>query len=466
MTQTLRQSIEILQLSTLELSEKISNELLENPILEEESASFSPTSLTPENEMLGRISQRLSGGEDGLQRREESYFGDDYSDTGYSGVPDDDRKRKYIENAVAQEETLKDHLLWQARLSILDEKDLEIVESIITSINDSGFLTHSLETLAEENSLPLEELSRLLRIIQNFDPVGCGSGSVQETLLVQAAHFFPEDRVLPLILRDHFTDLERLQYERIARSLGLTMGDVIQKSKIIQNLDPFPGRQYSSRNVRYVIPDIEVRYIDEEILITFNDEWVPKIRINSYYAALLRKKNIEKNLKEYIQDKLQSAKHLIRNLSSRRDTIQRVVKAIMERQKDFLMKGPGNLKPLTHTEIAGELDLHESTVSRATSGKFVQTSWGVFELKYFFVSRVKSSDEDDRSSDEAMNLIKDVVASEDPQNPFTDEEILAKLNKSGIEVARRTIAKYRGILGIPPSNKRKKINMIKTEESL
>jgi RNA polymerase sigma-54 factor len=270
---------------------------------------------------------------------------------------------------------------------------------------------------------------------------------------------------LNLILLNYFNDLEKLNYDRIAKGLNISINDIIQKTKIIQTLDPFPGRQYASKKIRYIIPDIEVKCIDDEIIINLNDDWVPKIGINTFYINLLRKKNIEKNVKEYIQEKMQSAKYLMKNISSRRDTIIKVVKSIMEQQVEFLKKGPGHLKPLIHTDISSKVGLHESTISRATSNKFVQTSWGVFELKYFFVSRIKSSDEN-ISSDEVMNLIKDILSGENPENPFSDEDILVKLKKSGIEVARRTISKYRGLLNIPSSNKRKKLNLIKTQESL
>lgn len=465
LTQSLRQSIEMLQLSTVELAEKISEELIENPVLEEGETASLPAPDAEQGNLLSRVSQELTGDESLYQRKEEqknTY--EDSSDSGYAGgIEDEDRQRKFIENVVAQEETLKEHLMEQARLTVKDDAELRLLESIITSLDDNGFLKESPEEIARENSVSLEEARRCVALVSAFDPIGCGVRDVRESLLAQASFFYPGDEVLEKILRDYFKELENLNYDRIASGLHISIQEVIRKGKQIQNLDPFPGRQYSNRITRYIIPDVEVRYLDGEILVGLNDDWVPKIRINAYYNDLLRKKSIDKNLKEYIKDKIQSARYLMKNISSRRDTIIRVVGAIMARQKDFLLKGPGFLKPLTHQEISREVELHESTISRVTSNKFVQTSWGVFELKYFFVSRLKSTNEEDHSSDKVMNLIRDIVGNENPENPFSDEDILKRIKKSGINIARRTIAKYRGILNIPPSNKRKKINRIKTE---
>ncbi len=467
LTQSLKQSIELLQLSTIELSQRISEELVENPVLEEDTVSVLPSISSDESEFINEISRRLSGERDDYRAEEEERI--DYSEipeSGFSGNWDDDKKKNLIESAVAQGETLKEHLLWQARVTARSDREFGYYEYIITSIDDSGFLTLGHEEIAGHLSIPPAKVSQIIAQINGFDPIGCGVRTIRESLLVQAAHFHPDDRVLRAILEEHFVDLEKLNYEKIARALNASPEEIIARSRIIQNLDPFPGRQYSSRETRYITPDIEVKYIDGEIIISLNDDWIPTIRINSYYINLLQKKSIEKNLREYIQDKIQSARYLMKNISSRRETILKVVRAIMEHQVEFLAKGPGHLKPLVHTDIAQELGLHESTISRVASNKFIQTGWGVFEMKYFFVSRIRSENEEDRSSDEVMNLIKDIVAQEKPDKPYSDEEIVAILKKTGIDVARRTIAKYRGMLGIPPSNKRKKLNMIKAKGSL
>jgi RNA polymerase sigma-54 factor len=463
LTQSLRQSIELLQLSTIELAEKISEELVENPILEEEGASMTPSADNEDGEALLKLNRKLSGDDVSPAPERESDYNDETGESVHFSEPDDGKKQ-FIENAVIQEETLKDHLLWQARLSAGNDREQAVLESLITSIDDSGFLTDDPENIASENGFDFEEVKKAVRVINGFDPVGCGVRSVQDTLLVQAEYFYPLDSLLRVILKDYFSDLEKLNHEKIGRSLGVPIREVGLKSKLIQSLDPYPGSQYSPKKTKYIIPDIEVKFIDNNLIISMNDDWVPKIGINSYYINMIRKKNIEKKLREYIQDKMQSAKYLIRNISTRRDTILKVVKSIMEHQTEFLIKGPGHLRPLIHTDISGEVGLHESTVSRVTSNKFVQTPWGVFELKYFFVSRIKSGETGEVSSDEVMNLIKDIISQENPLMPYSDEMVLARLKTSGIEVARRTVSKYRGILNIPSSGKRKKMNMIKIQE--
>ena len=466
LTQSLKQAIELLQLSTIELSERLSEELLNNPVIEESSQSTTDIEINDDS-LLASINQNLSGDESVFNKDEERLlkYGD-YSDSSYSQSSDDDRKRSYLESVVAHEESLTEHLQWQAHLIASNTKELAIYDSIITSLDENGFFTDNVSALAKEFGVSRKKITDIIAKINYFDPVGCAVKNVQESLIVQAGHFYPDDMTMHKILNSHFGDLEKLDYEKISKGVNVSINTVIQKSKLIQGLDPFPGRQYSVREVRYIIPDIDVKLIDGELIVTLNDDWIPGIRINSYYVRILKKKSIEKKLKDYIQDKLQSARYLIKNISSRRETIIKVVTAIMQVQREFLEKGPGNLKPLTHIEIADMIGMHESTVSRATAGKFVQTSWGVFELKYFFVSKLKSQNNDNKSSDQVMGLIKNIIDNEDSMKPLSDEDIVMMLKKNGINIARRTISKYRGILQIPPSNKRKKINMIKSEGTL
>ncbi|MFW5770288.1 MAG: RNA polymerase factor sigma-54 [Spirochaetota bacterium] len=463
LTQSLRQSIEILQLSSIELAEIISEELQQNPVLEEEGSSTVP-SVADADGAVDSANKELSGDESINRQREDHLLQyEDSSDSGLTSYYDDERKRKFLENAVAQEESLQQHLLAQAHEHPIDDRDISLFENIITAIDERGFVNNTTAEIAAHNDVSEDRVLQVLETIQLFEPVGCGVFSVQESLLVQARQQYPEDTLLHSILEKYFKELENLKYDEIAKKMRITIRDVIERSNLIQNLDPFPGQRYSSKKITYIIPEVEVQYIDGDIIITLNDDWVPSIRINSYYLNMMKKKNIEKKLKDYIQDKMQSARYLIKNVSSRRDTILRVVRAIMEHQKDFLISGPGNLNPLTHAVIAEEVGLHESTVSRTTTGKYVQTPWGVFELKYFFVNRIHSQSSTDYSSDRVMSLIKDIVAQEKPDKPYSDEDILYRLEKAGVKIARRTIAKYRDVLGIPASGKRKKLNMIKAE---
>ena len=464
MTQSLKQAIELLQLSTVELYERISRELVENPVLEEDGGMVeSPDERGPAN--FEGVARNLSGDESISDKRDErrSNF-EDSSDAGFPGDGDDDKNRNYLEHAVTREESLIEHLLWQARLTACDERELSVYETIITSLDGNGFLSADTEKLLGKD-LEDGSIKKVVSALQLFDPVGCAAKDVRESLAVQCRHFYPADGTIVRMVTECFTHFEKLDYKKISESLNIPLSMVLEKSRILQGLDPYPGRQYSNRTIRYIMPDIDVKLIDGEIIVSLNDDWIPGIHVNSYYISLIKKKNIEKKLKDYIQDKMQSARYLVKNISNRRNTILRVVGSIMEHQREFLVRGPGHLKPLTHGEIAKEVNMHESTVSRVTSNKYVQTSWGVYDLKYFFVSRIKSSTgNDDASSDEVMNLIRDIIDREDPGRPCSDEDIVRIAGKAGIEVARRTVAKYRGILGIPTSNKRKKINKIKPEE--
>jgi RNA polymerase sigma-54 factor len=464
MTQSLKQAIELLQLSTIELYERISKELVENPVLEEDPSAAS-ASVGDESDPMAGVVRNLNGDESLLARRDEKRVNyEDASDAGYPGSEDDDKKRDYLESIIAHEESLSEHLMWQARLTACDECELNIYQTIITSLDENGFMKEDPACLLNENCVS-EKIAKIIAAIQLFDPVGCAVRNVQESLAVQCRHFYPSDAALQKIIDDCFDHFEKLDYRKISRKLNLPVEEVVEKSKQIQNLDPYPGRQYSNRTIRYIIPDIDVRLVDGEIIVSLNDDWIPGLRINSYYISLLKKKNIEKKLRDYIQVKMQSARYLVRNISNRRNTILKVVERIMEHQRVFLERGPGHLKPLTHGEIAKEAGLHESTVSRVTSNKYVQTVWGVYNLKYFFVSKLKSSSGGDvASSDAVMNLIKDIIDRENAARPLADEEIVKILGKAGMKVARRTVAKYRGNLCIPPSGKRKKINKIKTEE--
>lgn len=465
LTQHLIQSIEMLQLSTIELSEKISKELIENPVLEEENTSLCPSTNSEDGDIASVVSMELNGIESVYHRREEKRLSyENLSDNGYSTGFDDDRKRQFIENAVIHEEPLEEHLIWQARLVANDEKEFDLLNRIITYIDERGFLTIDNAKLAKENSISTEEIEKAALIVSNLDPIGCGVQTVQESLIIQSMCLYPDDEIVITILKEYYEEIEKLDYNKISKGLDLSLNIVLEKCTLIHNLDPFPGLQFSAKKTIYIFPDMEVKFIDGEVIIILNDDWIPKIRINPYYSKFLRTKNIDDNSKEYIKKRIQSGKHLIGNIQNRRETITRVVKAIMEHQIEFLKKGTGHLRPLIHTDIAEEVGLHGSTISRVTSNKFIQTSWGIFKLKYFFVSKLRSYNDIEHSSDEIMTLIKDIISNENPLNPYSDEDILKRLQKLNINIARRTISKYRGILDIPSSSIRKKLNFINSRE--
>ena len=452
MTQSLRQSIEMLQMSAMELSELITQEFMENPMLED------VTSPRDEDLLEDIINQNLSG-ESNENLKPEGDTPENSYDADTIKEYDEDGKRDYLESVVSKHESLKEHLLWQAKMTAKDEDELTIYEEIITLLDDDGFLKkEDYDSFSGNNG-------EILKNIHYFDPVGCATSDIKESLIVQTRYFFPEDSLLLDILEKHFEDLEKLDYAAISKSMELPLNEVIEKSKLLQNLNPFPGRSFSKNEIKYIIPDLEVKLMDGEIIITLNEDWIPNIRLSNQYMNLLKNKNLNKEQQEYLNNKLQSAKILLKNIEGRRETILKVVRSIMNHQRAFLEKGPGNLKYLTHHEVAKEVNVHESTVSRVCNNKYVQTPWGTYELKYFFVSRIKGASDvhnDEQSSDLVKGLIQSLIASEDPENPYSDEELVNILKEKGVTVARRTVAKYRDMLNIPASGKRKKINMIKS----
>lgn len=453
-TQSLRQSIEMLQLSTVELAELINQEFLENPLLEE-TDSVSGTDTLEDD-----LNRKLSGDDDGYSSlmEEEIYTSPDTVKS--ADGSEDDRKRSFIENAVSTSVSLKDHLLWQARMTAGDEAEYYRFEEVITLLDENGFLPANWRDYLKPG-----EIENIVTTIQSFDPVGCATDSIKESLLVQAINFYPDDKILHDMIENYFRDIEKLDYANIAKVTGWNISVIVEKSRLLQNLNPYPGSSFASKEIKYIIPDIEVKLVEEEIVITLNDDWLPGIRISPYYRNLITRKEAGKEQNDYLTAKLQSAKSFLKNISTRRETIFKVAVAIMERQREFLEMGPGHLKYLTHHDIAEETGVHESTVSRVSAGKYVQTSWGVFELKYFFVSKIKTAqknEEGNNSSDRVRGLLLEIIASENPENPFNDEELVVILKERGVAVARRTIVKYRDMLNIPSSNMRKKINMIKS----
>jgi len=378
MTQAMRQQIEILQLSTIELVETINEELETNPILEVEEKIDVDTGENDADHLSSELERELSHDDLDTQSATLDMPDDDYSE--YSG--DEDRKRQFIENAIAHSKTLTEQLVEQAHLLLLSNEQSLLVERVITSLDENGFFTSDPISFAKETGASSEQLEEAIRIVQTLEPIGCAARNLGESLLVQARFKYPEDQILIAIIRDYFDLLSSLMYEKIARALDVSIDEIKGRSRLLQSLSPYPGRAFSHNEIRYIVPDIEVRYVDGQILITFNDEWVPRLKISPHYLAMLSKKDIDKKLKEYIKDKIGSAKQLMKNIAGRNETIEKVVKVIMNRQVSFLEKGPGHLKPLTYSQVAEAAECHESTVSRVSSNKFMQCSWGTFELRY------------------------------------------------------------------------------------
>ncbi len=438
MTPQLYQAIRIMALPMQELRNTIQEELEKNPALE---VLEDPTLVPLETE--SRSSQ------------DEDYF-QDTSDSGYSsteGEEASDSKRKFIEGVVNRPESLQDHLIWQLRLQPIPEKDYRIGEQLIRNLDANGFHVEPPETLVPEEDRPI--LERMKEMISSFEPVGVCTKDYREALLVQIRnHPAPHPRAAEVVT-DHLELLEKNKLREIARRMKTDEAEVQAILEFIRELDPMPGRRFSSESARYVVPDVMVRLQDGEFLIYLNDEEIPSLAINPFFTDLLEKKEAppQKDVRQFVNHRLQDARWFIRSIQQRNATLLKVCKAIIEFQREFFRKGPKYLVPLTLKDIAKEIGVHEATVSRVTSGKYIQTEWGIFELKYFFTSSVPGSgSEGSRFSKEGVKeMIREIIEAEGKGRHLTDKKIMEVLAGKGVRLARRTVAKYRKELDIMSS---------------
>ena len=355
-------------------------------------------------------------------------------------------------------ESLTDHLLTQLSLSPLSAEEQVIGEYIIWNINPVGYLGTPVEAIAESLQIDVATIERILGVIQRFDPVGIGSRDLRECLLVQLLEEQPHNEAAIEIIRDHFEDFKNKRFEKLAKDLDLDLESIKDIFSHITRLNPKPGEGYASLVDNYITPDLEVREEDGEFKIYMHDWNVPQLRINNEYRRMmLDRKHTSKETRDYIKNRLESARWLINSIHQRRATILRVMETIIEKQHDFFLHGPEKLKPLILKDIADEIGMDISTVSRVTNGKYVQTEWGLLELKYFFSEKIHSDEGEDVSNKIIKNLIKEIITAEPPKKPYNDQKIAEMPKKKGYNVARRTVAKYREQMGLPVSRLRRKI---------
>ncbi len=481
-TQDLRQSIELLPLSNLELSERIQKEILENPLLEEresESGENSAAAQAVPAEKPKTEGQDDGEGEDSWrsetsERAAERDFGSrEYNRNDYSpgdaarGAERAEQKHQFIQNGVSSNESLADHLLWQLRMSDLESAEIEAGEMIISAIDERGFLVEPLEDLIAGTEVKFADASRALEQIHGFDPIGCGARDIPSSLLVQARLLHPEDLITRRLLAEHFEDLEKLDYKKIERVTGYSRDDIETSLQFVRTLEPYPGTLFAGRQPEYIVPDVLIVDLTDGFEVVINDDWLPTLGINDEYRDMLRSTRKQTEDREYLQTKLTSAQWLIKSIRQRRQTLYRVMKAILEFQEDFFRNGQGHLRPLTLRMVAEKVELHESTVSRITTNKYAQTRWGVFELKYFFSSSLRSSGggSEKHSARSIQDRIRILVEEEDDENPLSDQEIMEKIKAEGVQIARRTVAKYRKILKILPADRRKKLKKLNNARS-
>jgi RNA polymerase sigma-54 factor len=442
LTPQLQQAIKLLQLTRLELVERINQELIENPMLEEAGEDGESESI---DSTLDRIIEsdpypEYGGGETG------------------AGFNDSDEKQHFIENVCLEKKSLMDHLIWQLKMSNLSEADAEIGAVIAGNLDDDGYLTLSVEEIADKKGCDGASVEAVLTKVQLFDPVGVASRNLTECLLVQARHYGLDSPSVRTIVEYHLRELEKKNYSAIAKKIGISVGEVSQAVEIITGLDPKPGRLYVDYEPQYIIPDVYVYKVGTEYVITLNDNGLPRLKISPFYRSILTgARNVPAATKDYIKDRIKSATWLIKSIHQRQRTLYRVASSIVEHQRGFIEKGVGYLRPMVLRDVAEDVGVHESTVSRVTNGKYMHTPRGVFELKYFFTGKICALNGEEKSVESVKERIKEIIAQEDGKKPVSDQKITQALRREGITVARRTVAKYREMLGILSSSSRKRI---------
>lgn len=453
MTQEMRQAIEILQLTSMELNNLIEEEIMVNPVLEFNEVSIKE--LAPET---GEAPKDETNKKDDINW--DDYFhsmeASEYRGQALSNYDPDDEFG--FEKFSYQEKTLSEYLNFQLNMvnPELTKEEKFIGQYLIDCIDDNGYLIVDMDYLQGILESKEQSINKLIGIIQDFDPVGVGARDITECLGIQLRHMgYDDDEIYMEIINHHLKDLGDNQYKRIAHATGLSIEEVFEFKEIIKTLEPKPGREFTNlEGVSYVIPDGTIEIIDGELVVKINEISAPRLKINSFYKGMLKKTNENNDTRKYLEKKLDGAVFLIRSIEQRRDTIRKVIQAIALCQETFFFEGVEDLRPLTLKTIADMIEVHESTVSRAIRGKFIQTPKGTFPLKFFF-KRGFNQGEEDRSSDAIKQFIQDLVETEDKKKPLSDQKISEILKKKNLDVARRTIAKYREALLIQPSSKRK-----------
>ncbi|MGH7324300.1 MAG: RNA polymerase factor sigma-54 [Candidatus Rokuibacteriota bacterium] len=460
MTPLLQQAIQLLQLSTLELQEVVQKELLENPLLEEvptetpepgttpEAATPTPTVEPPPAEPPPVDRER---GTDDLPFDLTAVMFDDQEER--SLVAQEDRDELPFENMVRSQSSLTDHLEEQLRFATEDAVTRRIGTEIVGNLDEDGYFRTELAEIAQHCDVAVEEVERVLRIVQGFDPPGVAARTIQECLLIQLKSDPNPDPVSVEIVEQHFEDLSRRRYPDIARALKLPLDRVMESVEEIMGLEPKPGRRFGGLDTRYIVPDVVVQKMGNDYVVLLNEDGIPRLRVNALYRSLLRSSGEE--ARQYVEQKLRSAVWLIKSVDQRQRTLRKVTQSIVKFQREFLDKGLPYLRPLSLRDVGEDIGMHESTISRVTTNKYVETPQGLFELKFFFHSGIASGDGEMVSSISVKKMIQDLLANEDPSKPLSDQEVAQILKGRGLVIARRTVAKYREELGILPSHQRR-----------
>jgi RNA polymerase sigma-54 factor len=457
----LRQSLEMLQVPILELRAMVQKELELNPTLEE---------LAPEGPALeiehttDEPDAPADNGEMSFDKEFEvlAKLDDEWRDYFFQDLDnrpntvEAEEKHQFLMDSLPQHESLQEHLMQQLGLTDLDPTDRQIGELIVGSINEDGYLTVPVKELAATTGLPLDRIQNVLLAVQEFHPVGVGAADLQDCLLLQLERIGKADSVAGDIVRDHIELLASHKLDKIARLLKVSVEEVKAAAAFIATLDPTPGRAFSDNTSAYIFPEVVVRKVEGEYVVILNDDRLPHLRISRHYRDLMEAEDTPPDVKTYIRNKLRSSTFLLKSIDQRQRTIYRIASEIVKQQTDFLEHGVSQLRPLTMSAVAEQVGVHETTVSRAVNQKYMRTPLGTFEMKYFFNPGLRTSSGESISNKTVKDIIVSIVAEEDSSAPLSDITIMDVLKQRGITVARRTVAKYRDMSGIPPAHLRKR----------
>ncbi len=467
-TPQLQQAIKLLTLTHLEMTTLISQEMVENPMLEEMDNEMDSGPAEESREEMDTHEATVDNfaGPELIEGSKDTFDWESYSESFNSSSssspnmkesqnPDD---MPSYENMVSKSQSLQEHLEWQLRMESLSTDQLNFCLDIIGNIDDDGYLEVPFDEIVARSKIEdRDEALGMLGMVQHLDPIGCGAQNLEECLGIQARMLPERSPLVELIVERNLKELEKKDYAKISKDFGVSKEKVKDAELIIMSLNPKPGRLVSADETQYVVPDIFVAQVGGEFVVQVNDEGVPRLRISNLYKSLIKSSQSDAEAKEFVQDKLRAAMWLIKSIENRQKTIYKVANSIVRTQQEFFKKGPAFLKPMILKDIANEIGMHESTVSRVTTNKFMHTPIGTFELKYFFNAGIGGKNGGIDIAGESLKLkIKEMVGNEDPKRPLSDQKISELLSTKDIVVARRTVAKYREMMGIAPSSKRKK----------
>ena len=461
MTPMLQQAISLLQLSRLELLQEVRQQLELNPVLEETLEEVEDPQLSLEQEVPEQERSEAEQAEDAQSDRIEDFDWESYLQDASdyrAQIPREEGDRFEAELHLTKPRSLVDHLLFQLHLSTSDPDLLQLGTLIIGNLDESGYLKESMEALADGASTPLSLLEEALRLVQSLEPTGVGARDLGECLLLQLEGRADAHPLAKELISAHLAELEGRHWDKLAAKLEVSIKDVQEAVEYIASLEPKPGRTFGTEDPRYITPDVYIVKVDDEFVVLLNDEGLPRLRISPYYRSILADKTGNaREVREYVEGRMRSALWLIRSIEQRQRTMYKVATSLVKFQREFLEKGITALRPLTLKEVAEDIGMHESTVSRVTTNKYIHTPQGLFELKYFFHRGVPSTGGEAISSLKVKDLIHKLLTVEDSGRPLSDQKIVEILRqRHGVEIARRTVAKYRSQLKIPSSSRRKR----------